>query len=421
MPSLMSRRVIAALALLAVAVVAVAAYILVTVNVDRQITIGTGPVGSGGHTLALAVVDGLERRGFDAEIVTTQRTGDLIDLLADPEDPVDVSLVAGSIDARDYPNIESIGTMSRQGYVFVKWPQAPELGSLADIRGLQIDVGPEGSVRANFATAVLAEFGVTPENTDFVHLSSDATQAEAIAAGVDVTVSGLPDRREYLTRELASGEMTVIPIPEARAVAARIPGAQAAEVPYGAFSLVPPRPADQVPTVAQLVTVVADTRLSPAAVYAMTQEMVAQFSRGNEWREPGEFPNFSDRQLPANAEAAEFYATGSVPWQYQNLPPLIADSFVSLLVLGTLLLVLASVYSVFLPEAYSLWANVIRPRTEERYLTAMETTIADGRPLTPVDIQHLTRILAQHDAGRVLRERAERLRPHVTGPVDDGA
>lgn len=414
----MSRRVIAALVLLAVALVTVAAYVLMTVNVDRQITIGTGPVGSGGHTLALAVVDGLGRRGFEAEIVTTQQTGNLIDLLADPENPVDVSLVSGSIDARDYPNIESLGTMSRQGYVYVKWPQAPALGSLADIRGLQIDVGPEGSVRAKFAAAVLAEFGVTPDNTDFVHLSSEATMEDAIAAGVDVTVSGFPDRREYLTQGLTSGEMTVIPIPEARAVAARIPGAQAAELPYAAFSLVPPRPSDEVPTVAQLVTVVADTRLSPAAVYAMAQEMVAQFSRGNEWREPGEFPNFSDRQLPANAEAAEFYATGSIPWQYRSLPPLVADSFVSLLVLGTLLLVLASVYSVFLPEAYSLWANVIRPRTEERYLAAIEATIAGGGRPSPKEVERLTSILAQHDAGRALRERAERLRPYISGPVD---
>ena len=417
----MSRRVITAFALLGVAVVILLAYILVTVNIDRQVTIGTGPVGSGGHTLALAVVDGLQREGFDAEIVTTQQTGDLINLLADPESPVDVTLLAGSIDARDYPTVESLGTMSRQGYVFVTWPHVAELGSLADLKGLQIDVGPQGSIRADFATSVLAEFDVTPDNTDFVYLGSDASQEEAIAAGVDVTVSGLPDRRDYLTEGLASGELTVIPIPQARALAARIPGAQAAEVTPAAFSLVPPRPAEAIPTVAQLVTVVADTRLSPAAVYAMAQEMVSQYSSGNEWREPGEFPNFSDRQLPANAEAAEFYATGSIPWQYKNLPPLIADSFVSLVVLGTLLLVFASIYSVFLPEAYSLWANVIQPRTEERYLRAMETRIADGRPLTPVDVQHLTRILAQHDAGRVLRERAERLRPHLTEPADSGS
>jgi len=377
----------------------VVTYILTTVNTDRQITIGTGPVGSGGHTLALAVVDGLDRRGFDAEIITTQRTSDLINLLADPENRVDVTLMAGPVDARDYPTVKSLGTMTRQGYVYATWPQAEGVTSLADVKGLQIDVGPEGSVKANFAKEVLAEFGVTPENTDFVYLTNDA--------------------REYVRQGLASGDLTMIPIPQARALAARIPSAEPVEVPYAAFSLDPPRPTDTIPTLGQLVTVVADDRLSPAAVYALAQEMVAQFSPGDEWREPGEFPNFSDRQLPASQEAAEFYASGAIPWQYQNLPPLLADSFVSLLVLGTLLLVFGSVYQIFLPEVYSLWSNVIRPRSEEKYLTAMEAVIAEGGAMTPRDARRLSRILAQHDADRVLSERAERLRPHLSSPVDD--
>ena len=415
----MSRRSIAVIALVVAGLAMVVTYILITVNTDRQITIGTGPVGSGGHTLALAVVDGLDRRGFDAEIITTQRTSDLINLLADPENPVDVTLMAGPVDARDYPTVKSLGTMTRQGYVYATWPQAESVTSLADVKGLQIDVGPEGSVKANFAKEVLAEFGVTPENTDFVYLTNDAPQEEAIAAGVDVTIAGLPERREYVRQGLASGDMTMIPIPQAKALEARIASAEPVDVPYAAFSLDPPRPTDAIPTLGQLVTVVADDRLSPAAVFAMAQEMVVQFSRGDEWREPGEFPNFSDRQLPASQEAAEFYATGAIPWQYQNLPPLLADSFVSLLVLGTLLLILGSIYQVFLPEVYSLWSNVIRPRSEEKYLTAMEAVIAEGGAMTPRDARRLSRILAQHDADRVLSERAERLRPHLSSPVDD--
>ncbi len=414
----MSRRSVAVIALVVAGLAMVVTYILTTVNTDRQITIGTGPVGSGGHTLALAVVDGLDRRGFDAEIITTERTSDLINLLADPENPVDVTLMAGPVDARDYPTVKSLGTMIRQGYVYATWPQAEGVTSLADVKGLQIDVGPEGSVRANFAKAVLAEFGVTPENTDFVYLTNDAPQEEAIAAGVDVTVSGIPERRDYVRQGLASGDLKMIPIPQARALAARIPSAESVEVPFAAFSLVPPRPSEPVATLGQLVTVVADERLSPAAVYALAQEMVAQFSRGDELSEPGEFPNFSDRQLPASQEAAEFYATGSIPWQYQNLPPLLADSFVSLLVLGTLLLALGSIYQIFLPEVYSLWWIVIRPRSEEKYLSAMEAMIAQGGAMTPRDARRLSRILAHHESDRALSERAERLRPHLSGPVD---
>lgn len=324
--------------------------------------------------------------------------------------------MAGPVDARDYPTVKSLGTMTRQGYVYATWPQAEGVTSLADVKGLQIDVGPKGSFTANFAKEVLAEFGVTPENSDFVYLASDAPQEEAIAAGVDVTIARLPERREYVRQGLASGDMTMIPIPQAKTLQARIASAELVDVPYAAFSLDPPRPTNAIPTLGQLVTVVADDRLSPAAVYAMAQEMVIQFSRGNEWREPGEFPNFSDRQLPASQEAAEFYASGAIPWQYQNLPSLLADSFSSLLVLGALLLVIGSIYQVFLPDHLP---NVIRPRSEEKYLTAIEAVIAEGGAMTPRDARRLSRILAQRDADRVLSERAERLRPHLSSPLDD--
>lgn len=249
-----------------------------------------------------------------------------------------------------------------------------------------------------------------------MYLASDAPQEEAIAAGVDVTIARLPERREYVRQGLASGDMTMIPIPQAKTLQARIASAELVDVPYAAFSLDPPRPTNAIPTLGQLVTVVADDRLSPAAVYAMAQEMVIQFSRGNEWREPGEFPNFSDRQLPASQEAAEFYASGAIPWQYQNLPSLLADSFSSLLVLGALLLVIGSIYQVFLPDHLP---NVIRPRSEEKYLTAIEAVIAEGGAMTPRDARRLSRILAQRDADRVLSERAERLRPHLSSPLDD--
>ena len=103
----------------------------------------------------------------------------------------------------------------------------------------------------------------------------------------------------------------------------------------------------------------------------------------------------------------------------KHLPPLLADSFVNLIVLGTAILLIASIYSLFLPEAYSLWTGIIKPRSEERYINAMEAALASGRDLTVKQRKRLSEILERQDSERVLRQRADNLRPQLSTPVEE--
>lgn len=395
----------------------VAAFVIIallsTVGTDRTITVGTGPRGTLAYASAERIAQGVAERGIDIEILVTDQTSDLINLLADPSSPVDVTFVSESVDPAAYPQVDSLGTVYRLPYIFATWPAGESITSVADIRGSRIDVGPAGSVRADFIESVLAEFGITADNTTFLYLPTSATREDFEAAGVEVQSTDTQDARPFILDALASGELRAIPVPEAGALNSRLPSAQEAEIPYGAFSLAPPLPTEPVPTVAQLVTIVANDRLSPASVYAIVQELASEFSPGTAYSQPGEFPNFADRQLPSNTYAAEYYSSGAVPWQFENLPPVLADSFLGLLVLGTLLLIIASIYSIFLPDVYGLWTGILRPRSEEKYLAAMEKSLAEGRELSPRDQSRLEKILGQHEERDRMQARAERLRPHL--------
>lgn len=408
----MSRRFAPLVIVLLVLGVAVA-FILATVNRDQKLSIGTSGEGSASYVLAQVLAGGLERRGFDVEIVATDQTLGLIDMLADPDNPVDVTFVQEKLDAARYPTVTTLGTIARVPYLLITWPGSHDLDSIEQMRGARIDIGPVGSNRAAFMTQVLGQFGVTAENSTFLNLPTRPTPAEIAAARPQVTGTILDSRSEYLLGGVASGELELVGIPQSRALADRIPSAEAVEVPVGAVSLLPSVPAEAVPTVAQLSAVVADERLSPAAAYAIAQELVRIFSPGDAWSEPGEFPNFADRQLPVNPSAAEYYATGSIPWQYEHLLPVLADSFVSLLILGTLILLAASVWSIMLPEAYSLWTGVLRPRAEDRFLSRMEARRAEGLPLSARDQQRLALLLRKHESEDLLRARAHSLREQV--------
>lgn len=403
------RRLITLLVVVAVLALGIGAFIFVTVNRDQRITLGTSNAGSTSYGIAQAIKSGLEERGFEVDLVATDRTSGLIEMLADPESPIDVTFIQDTVDPALYPTVTSLGTVSRQVYVFATWPGSHDIESVAQMVGKRIDVGPLGSIREKFVTEVLAAFGVTSDNSTLLHLPNKPSAEEVAAADPQVTATIWESRSEALNAGLVSGDLQIVGIPESRALANLIPSAEASEIPIGVVSFRPVVPAEEIPTVSQLATVVADERVSPAAAYAVAQELVQIFSPGDAWSAPGEFPNFADRQISVNPYAAEYYATGSIPWQYQHLPPILADSFVSLLILASIILIAGSVWSIVLPEAYTLWTGIIRPKSEERYLGAMERRILEGRELSAADKTRLAAILRKHAAEHALRERAQSL------------
>ena len=414
-----SRQVLLTVLVPVVLLLTLGGFVLATVNTDTTITIGTGLPGSASYVTAERLGEGLKQRGFDVELETTAQTLMLTSFLADPSNPVDVTFLSEGVDPDDFPRVTSLGTIGLQPLLFGTLPGAHDITSLAQAKGARIDIGPPGSVRADFAAQVLAQFGITAQNSTFLNLPAAASMADLQEAGVEVVTARWSDPRTYLLDMAARNEIRVIPVPEAQAIAGRVRSAEVVTLPYGAFRISPALPREPLPSIAQLVSVVADEEVSPAAAYAIARELTLMFGAGDAISAPGEFPNFSDRQLPVNQYAADFYDTGAIPWQYSHLPPLIADSFVTILVVGTTILVIASIYSLFLPEAYSLWTGVIRPRSEERSIHEMEQALAQGRELTFRQRRRLGQILEQQDAGRVLRQRADNLRPQLSAPIDD--
>lgn len=415
----MTRRRFGAVAVvLAVLGALVGVLIIATVNVSTGVTIGSGPRGTVSFDTAQEMARGLERAGFHVAVVPTERSSTLIDALADPGNPIDVTFVSGDVSPSAYPGVDSLGTITREAVAFAALAGTTPPESLGQAVGLTFDLGPKGSLRTAFRENVLAEYGITPENSTFVYLPADAGYQQLLDAGVQIASLPWDDPRDWMSGAFAQGKLVLIPLREARTIAGSLPSTEAVEIPTGALSMAPPVPAVPTPTIAQLITVVALDDLSPAAVYAIARVLTEQFATGSVLNQPGEFPNFTDRQLPLNSYAMDYYASGTVPWQFEHLPPVVADAFVSLLVVGTAIVVFATLYSLVLPEAYSLWHGVLKPRSHERLINAMERQIAAGKELTVRQRRRLSEILEIQDAGRVLRQRADNLRSSLSEAIE---
>lgn len=400
-----------------VLVLALAAFAMLTSDRATTLTIASGPRLGPSWQVAQEIAQSLQAIGYEVTVIPNDETLTLIDKVDEESDVADIAFLYSRVDARDYPDVTSLGTISKQPIIFAALGANSPIRSLTDVKGTRIDIGPPESAKAQLVAAVLGLYGIDETNTDFVMMPFSSTLADYRAADLDVITERYGDSRDILGGLIRENAFRLIPVTENLAVAGSIPSALPLTIPRGGLSLEPVIPSAPLPSVGQMLTVISRANLNPSAGYAVAQSLVQNFDDSTMFATAGEFPNFVDRQLPINPTAADFYQTGQIPWQYQHLPPVLADSLLQLIIPLSLLLLISSLYQMFLPEMFSLWRIVIKPRTEERLVNVMEARIAEGRELTVRQRQRLSAILAQQDAGRAIRQRVEAMRTELSDPV----
>lgn len=392
---------------------------ILTSDRSSTLTIASGPVGGPSWQVSQELAQALIDIGYQTSVIPHDETLRLIELVDDPDDPVDIAFLYNSVNSKNYPYVDTLGTIGKRPIILVSIDPNARILSISDLKGSRIDVGPVNSAKAALVTQLLAVYGITSANSTLVNMPTGSTLEQYQELRIQVITDRFGDANQVITALREGRAAQLIPIPENEAVAGFVPSAQAMTIPRGGLSLDPIVPLEPFPTIGQMLTVIGRENLNPAAAYAVAQALTRAFGDSTAFSAAGEYPNFADRQLPVNPYAADFYNTGQIPWQYQHLPPILADSLLKVLIPISLILIFSSVYSIFLPEFYSLWNGVIRPRTEERLVASFEAQLAAGKELTLRQRQRLSDILAKQDAGRAIRQRVEAMRAELSEPVSE--
>ena len=308
------------------------------------------------------------------------------------ESPVDVEITAHPLTPSEHPNLVSLGVVIELPLLLVVQGESTEISSPRDLKGKTIELGPEGTTISNVAEQILANYGVTEANSTFRRDSDGEALASFTSRRTDAAFVYFNPELEQIKRLAVGGKLKILDLPENVALAGQIGTVVPATVPRGAFSIELSRPDRNIPTVAVPVTVVANKTIRDGAAFAMVQALTEQFSRGTVLAPPGTFPKF-DGALPVHPAAREYASTGAVPWQYESLPGFIADQWTALLVMGSILLLVASIYSVFFPEVYGLWTGILRPKLDKKDRDTLQAALADGKELTRRQRSRLMKLL----------------------------
>jgi len=415
------RRVLALVLLAAVLLACLAGFALLH---SREYTVRMAVGASGGafDRAVNALAADLRGKGIDVELVRAEKSTENAAMVNDRIDGINASFITMSVKGHEYPNVTSVGTIANLPVIVLAAPsQAKSITSMRDLKGKRIEVGVAGSMREQTSLMILQQFGVNASNSTFLHASQLAALTNAENNDADAVI-GTIDPHDPANAEYAqTTSLTLIPMPESEAISGMNGFSSPAVLTAGSFSLDPLIPAADVPTVSVPATMIVNSDLSEGVVYEIAQYLAHEYGRGTVTNLPGQFPNFSDRQFPANPSAADFYATGAKPWQYTILPRQIGDLLIPLVLALSIFLFVASLYSLFFPDSLSLWTGILQPRRDERALSKLEVALAEGQELTVKQRRLLSRVLAEQDRERTQRQRAEAMRSLLDQPVTEGS
>jgi hypothetical protein len=313
------------------------------------------------------VHDALVDAGFTSTLYDISTYDIVVEKVQDSLDPqsVDIGVNARPVDSDRFPNVISLGTIGNIPVLIIARAGQDPITSPAQLRGKQIQIGYPGSTAADVGERILAQFNVTRGNSSLQTDKPSVAEAMVLSGESDAAVVMYSPYDDSHTEFITAPGLQIVPIPAAKAVAGRIGYVVAETLPAGAYRVDNAVPPEDISVIAVPITVVARDSVSRSAIFTIARALNARFGRGSVLSEPGEFPQFL-YNIPASDAASEYYDAGIIPWQYRLLPAPVADLVIPIAVTGSILLIVAALYQLLLPEFYTVWKEIIRPRRHHR-------------------------------------------------------
>ena len=402
-------------------VIAIAAYVLFVVGnfvysfllMERNVNMAVGPPTSYSNNVGQTLNTWLTDNGVSTSLTVQEDTLSVIEEVNNSEDDIrdstalNVGFVAQGVNAEDYPNVVSLGSISSQPLVIFARAELGENLVLGDLDGAEVSIGVPGSDVNTLMTDIVNIYGFTSK----LDLRSQPTQegVEQLLAGEVDAIALLYSIRTPIIEELAlNPELTIVNLDRAAALAFELGYTQPATIPPSFISLAKRIPAGPITTVAVELTVIANDYLDEPNILLIAQQLSVLDPRMNLPTDQETYPNFVGSQFPASDIARDYYNSGT-PTRYSVFPnTLISWVWLPLARTITVTLLIWAAIRFVLPFIQSLTAGSF---ITLRRLSYLEKRLLEGKPLTERQKRKLEKLVASIEAQNVdpdqkIKERA---------------
>jgi TRAP-type uncharacterized transport system substrate-binding protein len=372
----------------------VAAYIVVDPAPPRSVVLATGQENSAYEEFGRKYASVLARDGIKVGLQRSLGSEDNLQRLIDGK--ADIAFVqSGSADGTraGRGKLVSLGSLFTEPvWLFLrersqdgKNSRKLDLRSLTQLKGLRINVGPEGTGVPRLFRQVLAVNGVEPDQLRISSLENTPATVELLAGRVDGIVFSSAPEAPLIQMLLQTPGIKLFDFRQAEAYTRRLPFLTHVVLPRGIVDLGRDIPSQDFHLIAPTATLVARQDLHPALVSLLVKAATEIHGGAGWFQQQGQFPSPRFTEIPVAREAAKYYRDGP-PFLQRYLSFWLANLFDRLWVVVVALAALVIPLSKIVPPLYVWrirsrvyrWYGQLRA-VEQALEKALETSAAPGQ------------------------------------------
>ena len=286
------------------------AYLLVDPTPPRSVTLATGQENSAYEELGKKYAALLAKQGIKVTLVRSLGSQENLQRLN--ESRVDIAFVqSGSTDqqAALKTGLVSLGSLFTEPvWLFLREPT--KVTQINQLKGLKINVGPEGTGVPKLFRQVLDLNGVAPEDLTLGALENTPGTVELLEGRIDGLVFSSGPDALMVQMLLQTPGINLFDFAQAEAYTRRLPFMSHVVLPRGIVDVGRDLPAQDYHLIAPTATLVARADLHPALVDLFVQA-AAEIHGGTGWfQQQGQFPSERYTEIPVAREASKFYKDG---------------------------------------------------------------------------------------------------------------
>jgi TRAP transporter TAXI family solute receptor len=362
----------------------IVAYVVVDPAPPRHVRLATGQENSAYEEFGRKYAGALARDGIRAELQRSLGSEDNLQRLVDGR--ADIAFVQSGSTA-DTQSVET--QAARQGLVSLgslftepvwlflrEGRSGTPVRHLTQLKGLRINLGPEGTGVPKLFRQVLAVNGMDPGDLQVSQLENTPATVELLAGRIDGLVFSSAPEAPLIQMLLQTPGIRLFDFRQAEAYTRRLPFLTHVVLPRGIVDLGRDIPAQDFHLIAPTATLVARDGLHPALIDLFVQS-ATEIHGGTGWfQQQGQFPSPRYTEIPVAREAAKYYRDGP-PLLQRYLSFWLANLFDRLWVVAVALAALIIPLSKIVPPLY-VWR--IRSRVYRWYgqLRAVEQALENA-------------------------------------------
>jgi uncharacterized protein len=371
-----------------VTVACVVAYLLVDPAPPHQVRLATGQENSAYEAFGTQYAKEMKRDGIVVTLQPTLGSQENLERLRRGE--ADIAFVQSGSTSEEQVGklgLVSLGSLFTEPvWLFLR--DTVKTNNLTGLRGLRINLGPEGTGVPNLFRQVLAVNGVEPNELTISALENTPATVELLEGRIDGLVFSSAPEAPLIQMLLQTPGIRLFNFSQAEAYTRRLPFLTHVTLPRGIVDLGRDIPSQDYHLIAPTATLVARADLHPALVDLFVKA-AGEIHGGAGWfQQQGQFPSPKYTEIPVADEAAKYYRDGP-PFLQRYMSFWLANLFDRLWVVVVALAALVIPLSKIVPPLY-VWrvrSRVYRWYGELRAVEqAWEGVLEEQREIVRADL-----------------------------------